>query len=103
VRELASGWWTPRVRHTHAAGSGRAERPVWVNVQGGITFAIGTGSQRRFVKWAPAGSGIDLGAEAARLRWARFAVVPRLLGDGADTTGSWIITNALAGRHSPGR
>jgi kanamycin kinase len=82
-----------------AVAGGCALRPVWVNVQGGITFAIGTGSQRRFVKWAPAGSGIDLGAEAARLRWAaRFAVVPRLLGEGADTTGSWIITSALPGQ-----
>jgi hypothetical protein len=28
----------------------------------------------------------------------RFAVVPRLLGDGADATGSWIITSALPGQ-----
>jgi kanamycin kinase len=43
---------------------------VWVNELGGLTFAIGAGRQRRFVKWAPAGSGLDLAAEAARLRWA---------------------------------
>jgi aminoglycoside phosphotransferase len=82
-----------------AVADGCAVHPVWVNVAGGITFAVGSGRQRRFVKWAPAGSGIDLGAEAARLRWAaRFTAVPRLLGEGADTTGSWIITSALPGQ-----
>jgi kanamycin kinase len=82
-----------------AVADGCRVRPVWVNVLGGITFVIGTGSQRRFVKWAPAGSGIDLGAEAARLGWAvRFTAVPRLLGEGADSTGSWIIISALPGQ-----
>jgi kanamycin kinase len=74
-------------------------RPVWVNELGGITFAIGTGGQQRFMKWAPAGSGIYMGAEGARLRWAAsFTPVPRLLGEGADGTGSWIITSALPGQ-----
>jgi kanamycin kinase len=73
--------------------------PVWVNDLGGITFVIGVGGQRRFVKWAPAGSGLDLAAEAARLRWAaRLIPVPRLLGQGSDETGSWIITRALPGQ-----
>ncbi|MGE5289795.1 MAG: hypothetical protein ACM3ML_21930 [Micromonosporaceae bacterium] len=70
-----------------------------MNELGGITFVIGTGGHRRFVKWAPAGSGIDLGAETARLRWATsFTPVPRLLGEGADAAGSWIVTSALAGQ-----
>jgi kanamycin kinase len=73
--------------------------PVWVNDLGGITFVIGVGGQRQFVKWAPAGSGLDLAAEAARLRWAvRLIPVPRLLGQGSDETGSWIITRALPGQ-----
>jgi len=50
------------------------------------------------VKWAPAGSGIDLGAEAARLSWAgQFARVPAVLDRGADDAGSWIATSALPG------
>ena len=74
-------------------------RPVWVNELGGITFEIGAGGQRRFAKWAAAGSGIDLGGEAARLRWAaRFTPVPRLLGEGADETGSWLVTSAVPGQ-----
>ena len=81
-----------------ALAGGEAVRPVWVNELGGITFEIGAGGRRRFVKWAPAGSGLDLAAEAARLAWAvAFTPVPRLLGQGADGTGSWLVTSALAG------
>ncbi len=87
-----------------ALADGRPVRPVWVNERGGITFVIGSGRQRRFVKWAPAGSGIDLAAEAARLRWAaRFTPVPRLLGQGTDDTGSWLITRALPGQAAVAR
>jgi kanamycin kinase len=71
-------------------------RPVWVNEAGGITFELNAGARRRFVKWAPAGSGINLSAESARLSWAgRFARVPALLEQGADDAGSWIVTSAL--------
>ena len=48
---------------------GRAIRPVWVNALGGVTFALGDGPAACFVKWAPAGSGLDLSAEAVRLTW----------------------------------
>jgi kanamycin kinase len=81
-----------------ALAGGEAVRPVWVNELGGITFEIGTAGRRRFVKWAPAGSGLDLAAEAARLAWAvAFTPVPHLLGQGADGAGSWLVTSALAG------
>ena len=71
---------------------------MWVNELGGVTFEIGAGDRRRFVKWAPAGSGLDLAAEAARLAWAvAFTPVPRPLGQGADRTGSWLVTSALPG------
>jgi len=82
-----------------AAAAGAAPvRPVWVNELGGATFEIGTGHRRRFVKWAPAGSGIDLAAEAARMSWAaEFTPVPTLLAHGADETGSWLVTSALPG------
>jgi len=71
---------------------------MWVNELGGITFEVGAGDRRRFVKWSPAGSGIDLAAEAARLSWAApFTPVPRLLDQGVDPTGSWLVTAALAG------
>jgi aminoglycoside phosphotransferase len=67
---------------------------VWVNELDGLTFALGTGRRRRFVKWAPAGSGLDLAAEAARLRWAvRYTPVPHLLGEGADpAVATWSAT-----------
>ncbi|HEU5268847.1 MAG TPA: hypothetical protein VFU36_02905, partial [Jatrophihabitans sp.] len=53
---------------------GEPIRPVWRNERGGLTFAVG---RSRYVKWTPAGSGIDLGRESARLGWAaRFVPVP---------------------------
>ena len=100
----------PAVVQSLAAG--RPVRAVWVNERGGLTFEVEGPSGRRFVKWAPAGSGIDLGREAARLTWAaRLAAVPRLLDHGADEAGSWIVTAGFAGesavadrwRADPGR
>ena len=60
----------------HVAGR-ETVKPVWENELGGLTFEVGTGSERRFIKWAPVGSGMDLQAEVARLRWAAaFIRVP---------------------------
>jgi kanamycin kinase len=73
---------------------GREPRPVWLNELGGLTFEVGG----RFVKWAPAGSGADLAAEAARMRWAaRWTPVPRVLELGADGDGAWLVTAAIDG------
>jgi len=74
---------------------GRAVSAVWENELGGVTFQLGGGLDRWFVKWAPPDSGIDLSREAERLVWAaRWATVPRLLDRGDEADGSWI---ALAG------
>jgi kanamycin kinase len=82
-----------------ALAGGEPVRPVWMNELGGITFELGSGNGGRFVKWAPAGSGIDLGREVPRLRWAaQFTPVPRVLAEGADGSGSWLVTAALPGR-----
>ena len=82
-----------------AVAAGQPTRAVWENELGGITFEVGADPGRRFVKWAPAGSGIDLGAEAARLSWAvSVTPVPRLLSRGEDESGSWIVTAALPGQ-----
>lgn len=73
-------------------------RPVWRNEAGGLTFEITTPEGRRFVKWTPHGSGIDLAAETARLRWASaFTPVPQPLDSGEDDTGTWIMTAELPG------
>jgi kanamycin kinase len=54
--------------------AGRVVRAVWLNELGGTTFEIGGGNDRCFLKWAPAGSGLDLAVEADRLGWvAPFA------------------------------
>ncbi|WP_395108292.1 aminoglycoside 3'-phosphotransferase [Actinomadura sp. SCN-SB] len=88
----------PAVR---AAAHGRAIRVVWVNEIGGITFQLGQGRGRRFAKWAPVGSGIDLTAEAARTAWAvQFVSVPQILRQGADEEGSWLVTAGLPGRNT---
>nr|WP_241829699.1 aminoglycoside 3'-phosphotransferase [Parafrankia colletiae] len=76
-------------------------RPVWRNDCGGLTFEVTSLSGRRFVKWAPAGSGLDLTAEADRLRWAApFTPVPTVLGEGRDGAGSWLVTAGLPGRNA---
>ncbi len=88
-------WVPPPVK---ALAAGRSVRVVWENELGGLTFEVGADPDRFFVKWAPAASGIDLGKEAARLSWAvAFAPVPRLLDQGADAAGSWIITAPMRG------
>jgi kanamycin kinase len=70
----------------------------WANEAGGLTFAIGAGPGRCFIKWAPDGSGLDLEAEADRMEWAgQFHPVPQPLARGRDTAGSWLVTAALPG------
>ncbi|HEU5155984.1 MAG TPA: aminoglycoside 3'-phosphotransferase [Streptosporangiaceae bacterium] len=87
----------PRIVTEFAAD--RPVRLVWENEVGGLTFQIGLGDARHFLKWTPSGSGIDLSAEVMRLRWAaRFTAVPRVLDEGADEAGSWIVTGGLPGR-----
>jgi kanamycin kinase len=74
-------------------------RPVWRNELGGLTYEVTDArGTRRFVKWAPAGVGLDLVAEAVRLRWAASRVpVPPVLDAGADASGEWLVTAALPG------
>jgi aminoglycoside phosphotransferase len=74
--------------------AGRAHEIVWHNEVGGLTVRVG----HTYVKWVPAGRGIDLGAEAARLRWAvAFHPAPRVLDEGSDEDGAWLVTAALPG------
>jgi aminoglycoside phosphotransferase len=78
----------------------RQVRLAWEN-EHALTFEAGDGPYRRFVKWAPAGSPLDLAAEAARMTWAAaYSRVPRVLGHGADREGSWLVTAALPGHNA---
>lgn len=73
-------------------------QPVWQNALGGLTFVVESATARVFVKWAPHGCGLDLVAEAARLRWAgAFVPVPRVLDEGRDDVGAWLVTSPLSG------
>jgi aminoglycoside phosphotransferase len=83
-----------------AVAAGRPAREVWENTLGGRTFEVGSGgADRCFVKWTPAESGISLADEAARMAWAgNFTRVPRVIGQGADEAGSWLVTSALPGQ-----
>lgn len=75
--------------------AGRALLPVWRNELGGLTFRADTG---HFIKWTPAGSGVELAAEISRLVWAAtYTPVPRVVDHGADAEGSWFVTQALSG------
>jgi len=77
--------------------AGRKVCLAWEN-EDALTFEVGGGPDRCFVKWTPAGSPLDLAAEAARMTWAlAYIPVPRVLGLGADGDGSWLVTAALPG------
>jgi aminoglycoside phosphotransferase len=81
-----------------SAAAGRPVRLVWRNEADGLTFEAGQDADRRFIKWSPAASRIDLTTEAERLSWAApFHPVPRVLDRGTDATGSWLVTAALPG------
>lgn len=80
------------------AAGGRDLTLAWENEVGGLTFKVGEGSGRHFIKWAPASSGLDLPGEAARMTWAgQYHPVPRPLAQGSDAEGSWLVTAALPG------
>lgn len=78
----------------------RTVRPVWRNELGGLTFElVAATGDRQFLKWNPRGNGIDLDAEATRLRWAAGRTsVPRLLAAGAAAEATWLLTAALPGQ-----
>ena len=82
-----------------ALAAGRTMVPVWFNEVGGLTYEVGAGAGRCFVKWAPADSDeLDLAAEADRMEWARqFHPVPRPLARGRDADGSWLVTAPVPG------
>ena len=87
-----------------AATGGQELTLAWVNDLGGVTYTFSTGRERRFIKWAPAGSGLDLAGEAARMAWAgQFHPVPRPLDQGSDGDGSWLVTAALPGERASGK
>lgn len=82
-----------------AVGAREPVRLVWENEVGGQTFEVGRDRRRRFVKWAPRNSGIDLSEEARRMRWAAdFTPVPQPLEAGSDASGAWLVTSPVPGR-----
>jgi kanamycin kinase len=79
--------------------AGRTVTPAWANEIGGLTFQIGEGAGRQFVKVAPPHPEVDLHREAAKLRWAAgYLTVPRVLGVGRDGALEWLHTAGLPGR-----
>ncbi len=90
---------TPVPPQVTALAAGALIRPVWENELGGLTFELGSDTERRFVKWTPTSSGIDLRAEQIRLQWAaRYTTVPTPLGYGADEESSWLVTTPVPGQ-----
>ncbi|HTJ69693.1 MAG TPA: aminoglycoside 3'-phosphotransferase [Actinospica sp.] len=87
---------TPRILAELAAG--RATQPVWCNEIGGVTYQIGAGPTREFLKWTPHDNGVDLTREIERLKWAgQYITVPRVLKQGSDDEGSWFLSAGLPG------
>jgi kanamycin kinase len=68
---------------------------------GGLTFELTGDGGHQFVKWAPAGCGIDVRIEEARMIWAApYTAVPKVVGSGRDETGGWLITCAALGENA---
>jgi kanamycin kinase len=85
---------------TELAGE-RPVRLVWANEIGGLTFAIGSGTDGCFVKWLPTERAEMLAAEAARLEWASaHVIVPRVLDLHVDEHGAWMATTPIAGENA---
>ena len=75
--------------------AGRPVVAVWVNELGGVTFQVGSGAKREFVKVSPPAWSHHIVAERDRLEWAgAYAEVPRVLGAGE----GWLHTAGLPGR-----
>lgn len=75
-----------------------AAEVVWRNELDGVTYELREPSQRRFLKWAPAGSGLRLDAEIERLGWlAGRWPAPRVISYGSARTGGWMLTTAVPG------
>jgi len=75
--------------------AGRGVAAVWVNELGGVTFQVGAGGQREFVKVSSLQWAHHLEAERDRLAWAGTHIgVPRVLGAGK----GWLHTAGLPGR-----
>ncbi|MEJ5945024.1 aminoglycoside 3'-phosphotransferase [Pseudokineococcus basanitobsidens] len=84
------------VRH---AVPGRRLVAVWVNQVGGTTWRTDDDGPGLHVKWAPAGSGLDLDAEARRLAWlAGRTPVPALQASTSGGDGDVLVTRTLPGR-----
>jgi kanamycin kinase len=79
--------------------AGRPVHATWANEIGGLTFQIGDGDVREFVKVARQHPEADLHREAAKLRWAApHLTVPVVLGVGRDGATEWLHTAGLPGR-----
>jgi kanamycin kinase len=79
----------------------RPVRAVWENEIGGLTFEIGAGDGRLFVKWIPTSETWRLDAEIERLRWAApYTRVPEIVDAGDDAEGAWLLTRALPGENA---
>lgn len=71
---------------------------VWKNQVGGLTFEVGSGRRRRFVKWTPVAAPLDLAAEAERLQWAQqHTPVPEVLDLRTDDHGTVLVTSPVPG------
>lgn len=82
-----------------AIAAGRPIELVWHNELGGLTYRTGD----RFVKWNPAGTGVDLQHEVDRLQWlAGRHPVPPVVDFASNADAQWLVTVALDGEHAVG-
>ena len=85
----------------HLLGPATTATLVWANEIGGLTYQLADNARTRYLKWFPAGCGIDPSDEISRLRRAgRFISVPSVVDHGGSAAGDWILTDALPGHNA---
>lgn len=71
---------------------GRSAVPVWRNELAGVTWQIGDGDQREFLKVGPVHPEFDVASDVERLRWlVPYVPVPVVLGADVEDGVAWTV------------
>lgn len=77
---------------------GRSAVPVWLNEIGGVTWQIGDGADREFLKVGPVHPEFQVFSDVERLRWLQtFVPVPAVVDAGVRDGVGWLWTEGLPG------
>ena len=102
---VSPGAWRPSPEEVGSPPSqvlpildGRSAVPVWLNEIGGVTWQIGDGDDREFLKVGPAHPEFQVVSDVERLRWLQtYVPVPAVLDAGVEDGVAWLLTQGLPG------